>query len=62
LCRVNTAAIGKNLDWGLIVPELITTFFTSEEYEHWMIGVAAAGAVITITIMVIIIVRLFRDK
>lgn len=44
------------------MPELITTFFSSEEYEHWVIGGAAVSAMITITAMVIILIRLFRKK
>jgi len=44
------------------MPELITTFFRSEEYEHWVIGGAAMSAMITITAMVIILIRLFRKK
>jgi len=44
------------------VLEFITTFFTSDEYEPWVIGGAAVGAVITITGMVIILSRSFRNK
>jgi len=44
------------------VPEFITTFFKSEEYEPLVIGGADVGAAITITVMVIILVRSFRNK
>ncbi|MCT2416608.1 hypothetical protein N1689_01970 [Pantoea sp. XY16] len=44
------------------MPKFIITFFTSEEHEPWVIGGAAVGAAITITAMVIILVRSFRNK
>ncbi|WP_313537581.1 hypothetical protein [Pantoea sp.] len=44
------------------MPEFISAFFTSEEYEPWVIGGAAVGAAITITVMVIILARSFRNK
>jgi hypothetical protein len=44
------------------VPEFITNFFMDEKYQPYVIGGAAVGAVITITIMMIILIRAFRDK
>ena len=60
-CKVSATSPGGTKRGVFDMPEIISKFFTTEEYEPYVTGTAAVGALVTITIMVMILIRSFRD-